>query len=198
MEEGLYGSLKREVLQVNIRTEKDYSAYEMGVGRAFFEKGHDLLKALTAVLKSYAEVRRAIHSAEKSSRGRAAAAVIREIREEMASLIPGNFLMKYDLEHLRHLPRYLEAKKIRVERAGLNPEKDGSKTSQIVPHLQAYQTLKSNITPETSVEKKMALDDLRWMVEEFRVALFAPELKTAFPVSPKRLLAKRKKIESMI
>jgi len=32
-----------------------------------------------------------------------------------------------------------------------------------------------------------ALDELRWLIEELRVSLFAQELKTAEPVSPKRL-----------
>jgi hypothetical protein len=34
------------------------------------------------------------------------------------------------------------------------------------------------------------------MVEEFKVSLFAPELKTAFPISPKRLALKIKEIEA--
>ena len=36
------------------------------------------------------------------------------------------------------------------------------------------------------------------MIEEFQVALFAPELKTAFPVSPKRLAEKIKEIEALV
>jgi DNA-binding HxlR family transcriptional regulator len=35
------------------------------------------------------------------------------------------------------------------------------------------------------------------MVEEFKVSLFAPELKTAFPISPKRLAEQLKEIESL-
>ena len=31
------------------------------------------------------------------------------------------------------------------------------------------------------------LDELRWLIEEWRVSLFAQELKTAEPVSAKRL-----------
>jgi ATP-dependent helicase HrpA len=34
------------------------------------------------------------------------------------------------------------------------------------------------------------------MIEEFKVSLFAPEIKTAFPVSAKRLAAKIKEIEA--
>ena len=35
-----------------------------------------------------------------------------------------------------------------------------------------------------------ALDEFRWMIEEYRVSLFAQELRTPQPVSPKRLDAK--------
>jgi ATP-dependent helicase HrpA len=47
---------------------------------------------------------------------------------------------------------------------------------------------------EDSPEKKKLIDECRWMVEEFKVSLFAPELRTAFPVSPKRLALKLKEI----
>jgi ATP-dependent helicase HrpA len=48
--------------------------------------------------------------------------------------------------------------------------------------------------PEDSAERKKLVDEYRWMVEEFKVSLFAPELKTAFPISPKRLALKLKEI----
>jgi ATP-dependent helicase HrpA len=54
-----------------------------------------------------------------------------------------------------------------------------------------------NIYSETSAEKKKAIEEFRWMVEEFKVALFAPEVRTAFPISPKRLAVKLKEIEGL-
>ena len=50
---------------------------------------------------------------------------------------------------------------------------------------------------DTSPEKKAAVEELRGMIEEFRVSLFAPEVKTAFPISAKRLALKIKEIEGM-
>ena len=36
-------------------------------------------------------------------------------------------------------------------------------------------------------QEKKALEELFWFVEEYRVSLFAPEVKTPVPVSPRRL-----------
>ena len=52
--------------------------------------------------------------------------------------------------------------------------------------------------PPVSAEKRRAIEEFRSMIEEFKVALFAPELKTAFPVSPKRLAEKVRGIEALI
>ena len=49
-----------------------------------------------------------------------------------------------------------------------------------------------------SREKREALEEFRWMIEEFKVSLFAQELKTLFPVSEKRLEKKLKEIERMV
>ena len=40
---------------------------------------------------------------------------------------------------------------------------------------------------DASEEKRNKTDELRWMIEEYKVSLFAQELKTPYPVSPKRL-----------
>lgn len=57
--------------------------------------------------------------------------------------------------------------------------------------------LRKGFVKGTSPEKKAAVDEFQEMIEEFRISLFAPEVKTAFPVSPKRLAAKIKEIEGM-
>jgi ATP-dependent helicase HrpA len=48
------------------------------------------------------------------------------------------------------------------------------------------------------MEKKAAVENFRWMVEEFRVSLFAQELKTRFPISRKKLEDAKKEIERMV
>jgi len=49
-----------------------------------------------------------------------------------------------------------------------------------------------------SEEKRRALDDFGWMIEEYKVSLFAQELKTAIPISRKRIEARMAEIQSML
>jgi len=48
-----------------------------------------------------------------------------------------------------------------------------------------------------SDEKRAAVGELRWMIEEFKLALFAPEIKTAFPISAVRLARKIAEIDAL-
>ena len=50
---------------------------------------------------------------------------------------------------------------------------------------------------ELTGEKREAVEALRWMVEEFRVSVFAQELGTAQKVSPKRLCDKLEQVRGM-
>jgi ATP-dependent helicase HrpA len=53
-------------------------------------------------------------------------------------------------------------------------------------------------TAGASEEKLKLIEEYRWMIEEYKVSLFAQELKTAFPVSRKRLEKKRQEIERIV
>jgi ATP-dependent helicase HrpA len=121
----------------------------------------------------------------------------RKIREEMKSLVPPDFLRVYKADRLHHLPRYLKALQIRAERGANDPEKHRIKAFEVQAFDESLQRLHRNLSPGASETKREALDDFRWMIEEFKVSLFAQELKTAFPVSKKRLEEKLKEIERM-
>ena len=105
--------------------------------------------------------------------------------EELAALLPRDFLAAIPFTQLTHIPRYLKALAIRMERAKLNPLKDKERAQLIAPYLAKLKSLR-DLQPK-SVEARKQLEEFRWMVEEYKVSLFAQELGTAFPVSPKRL-----------
>jgi ATP-dependent RNA helicase HrpA len=107
------------------------------------------------------------------------------LAEELASLVPPRFLGRVAYERLIHLPRYLKALLIRTERAALNPAKDQERLRQLAPYRQALKELQAQ--PMTSAAARRQIEVFRWMVEEFKVSLFAQEVGTAMPVSPKRL-----------
>jgi ATP-dependent helicase HrpA len=83
---------------------------------------------------------------------------------------------------------------LRVDRARHDPAKDRTKAEQVSRFIEAVRKLDEEETSDVSFEIKTEIDEFRWMVEEFKVSVFAPELKTAHPISPKRLSNKLKTI----
>jgi ATP-dependent helicase HrpA len=53
--------------------------------------------------------------------------------------------------------------------------------------IQGISRFKDDISVDYPEEKKEMIEELFWMIEEYKVSLFAQELKTPYPVSPKKL-----------
>ena len=117
----------------------------------------------------------------------APAAVINSnpLAQELGNLISTRFLDRIEYPRLPHLARYLKALLIRSERAALNPVKDRERARQIAPYQEALQKLRARSPQSAAARREM--EAFRWMIEEFKVSLFAQELGTAIPISPKRL-----------
>jgi ATP-dependent helicase HrpA len=197
VEKAMLENIKREVFQKNLRSREEFEAYGETVLRSLFEKSHALREAVFKVFDAYQATRRTLQEPERSAGpGRAAAALARELNAELEALVPKDFLSLYSPERLAHLPRYLEALMIRLSRGQVDPEKDRKKAEQVRPFSDALERKKEELTADTPPQKRKTVEELRWMIEEFKVALFAPELKTAFPISPKRLAVKIREIEA--
>ncbi|MGN7613178.1 ATP-dependent RNA helicase HrpA [Magnetococcales bacterium HHB-1] len=96
-------------------------------------------------------------------------------------LIFEDFLMITPLPWLKHYPRYLKGIQIRLERSH-TPMKDKQKEMLLKPWYDRYHQQ----CKQSKVDNP-ALKAFRWTLEEYRVSLFAQELRTAFPISEKRL-----------
>ena len=95
------------------------------------------------------------------------------------------FLERIAYDRLAHLPRYLKGLLIRAERAALNPAKNRERLDRLAPYQDALKKLQAQ--PAKSPEAQRQIEAFRWMIEEFKISLFAQELGTAAPISPKRL-----------
>jgi len=193
----LLENLKAAVFRKNLRLEEEFKSYSETVVRALFEKAHLLWEATRPILAAYQELHATLYAIEKTNpSNKVLSGICGQIRQEKDRLVPKNFLEIYAIDRLVHLPRYLNALRLRAERAKNDPEKDRRKAAQADMFVQVLQKLQGKIAPGTPIETREAVEEFRWMVEEFKVALFAPELRTAFPVSAQRLLRKQKEIES--
>ena len=77
---------------------------------------------------------------------------------------------------------------MRLERARLNPSGDLAKEAKLAPYWILYTEAVAGRSEVKFAPKPLA--EFRWMLEEYRISLFAQELHTPEPVSPKRLDAK--------
>ena len=118
-----------------------------------------------------------------------------EMEGDLKRLMPPDFLQSTLFVRLYHLCRYLKAVLVRAERAHLNPRKDALRGDQVRPYQQALERL---LGEDPSPSHRGHIQQLRWMLEEFRVSIFAQELGTAHPISSKRLDKKIDEIERLI
>lgn len=112
----------------------------------------------------------------------------RDLRDQLARLVPRRFLLRTPAAWQRHLPRFLRGMQIRVQKlfnAGL--ARDAAAAAELAPlWKQCVEREQSHLARGLN---DSALQQFRWMLEELRVSLFAQELKTSVPVSVKRLEA---------
>ena len=117
---------------------------------------------------------------------RLAEETVDSVSEQLAWLLYPKFPRFVPLAILRHYRRYLKGAAIRLERARLSPAADLKKEALFAPYWQRYREAVKDQTRLSAA----ALTGFRWMLEEYRVSLFAQELHTPEPVSPKRLESK--------
>ncbi|MBM3351619.1 MAG: ATP-dependent RNA helicase HrpA [Betaproteobacteria bacterium] len=110
----------------------------------------------------------------------------RDLDQQVSLLVYKGFFRQTPWEHLQHLPRYLKALRLRIEKHSANPERDGKHAAAVG---QIWQQWQDKIQAINAAHKDVppSLSEFRWLIEELRVSLFAQELKTPFPVSIKRL-----------
>lgn len=99
------------------------------------------------------------------------------LAEDLAALLRPDFIGTTPFPQLPHVPRYLKAMKMRADRWKQQPARDTQRARQLAPYVAAVTAL-----PPESGSTEAAVR-LRWLVEEYRVSLFAQELGTAEPVS---------------
>ena len=108
------------------------------------------------------------------------------LEEDLQRLLPADFLDDIEFEQLPHLIRYLRAVAVRADRFRADTARDAAKAALVAPFADTCQRLRS--TPaEHSAQRLERIETFRWMVEEYRVSIFAQELGTAQRVSAKRL-----------
>ncbi|MEI6182720.1 MAG: ATP-dependent RNA helicase HrpA [Polynucleobacter sp.] len=135
-------------------------------------------------LQAHADLQKKMASAKASS-----PAAYVDMQSQMQALIFPNFVAQIPYGQLVHLPRYLKAIAMRIDKLRSNPSRDAQCQKDWESVARPWQKLLqgSKGSAAYAMTEDQALQDFRWQLEELRVALYAQELKTPTPMSLKRL-----------
>ncbi|MFN2643616.1 MAG: DUF3418 domain-containing protein, partial [Burkholderiales bacterium] len=116
---------------------------------------------------------------------RAYAHAVADIRAQLARLLAPGWLARTPWERLQHLPRYLKAAALRLDKLRSDPQRDARLAAELGALEQPYRREMSARMRNGAASAE--LEQFGWLLEELRVSLFAQELRTPVPVSAKRL-----------
>jgi len=135
-------------------------------------------------LQAYADLQKKMASAKAAS-----ATAYADMQAQIQGLIFPKFVAEIPYGQLVHLPRYLKAIAMRIDKLRSNPSRDAQCQKDWESVARPWQKLLQGSKGAASyaMSEDQALQDFRWQLEELRVALYAQELKTPTPMSLKRL-----------
>ena len=108
-----------------------------------------------------------------------------DARRQLDGLVHHGFLATTPDDAFASLPRYLEALRVRLEKLRRGGASDARRLAGILPLQQRLESRARDIRARGRRDAELARH--RWMLEEYRVSVFAQELGTAFRVSRKKL-----------
>ncbi len=147
-------------------------------------------KWLPKFAQNFHSLRLALQSAPKSWQPN-----LNDVQMQLDELFQPGFMMHVPWDWLKEYPRYLQAMTARLERLKtIGATQDAKLQSQAQVYWDDYQTKVKTSSQTVWTSKPTLLSwptgsllQYRWMIEEYRVSLFAQNLGTRVSVSPKRL-----------
>ena len=138
---------------------------------------NEVARLASAILVEFALAQRKV----KDSKGAPEAAA--DCAQQLQRLVPKHFIHATPWPQLQHLPRYLKAITLRLDKYRADPGRDATRLAELRPQEQRYWRL----VAERKGQVDARMQEFRWLLEELRVSFFAQELRTPQPVSVKRL-----------
>jgi ATP-dependent helicase HrpA len=157
--------------------------------RALYDRVRaDLHDATAAVVAQVERILAESHEIDRRLRGTASLVLVpslTDIRERLTRLVHAGFVTETGWQRLPDLPRYLRALQIRLDKLPENPGRDRQLMNQAGTLEAEYEQFVRGLHPARRDEESVR--QIRWMLEELRVSLFAQQLGTRYPVSDKRI-----------
>jgi ATP-dependent helicase HrpA len=159
--------------------------------KALYEKVRaeliDTVFTVTAIVERILASTRRIDKQLKGTTSLALISALNDIKSQLGQLVYPGFVARTGYAQLSQLPRYLAAVEKRLEKLPSNVQRDSQHMAAVQALEDDYDDAVSALLPGRRAGSE--LTQVRWMIEELRVSLFAVELGTAYSVSEKRIRA---------
>jgi ATP-dependent helicase HrpA len=164
-----------------VRTPEEFEQALATVRREVVPRVIELVEVVAPVLDRAREVDLALRGMTNP----ALAGLRDDLRSQLGGLVHPGFVAEVGWPRLRELDRYLRGMQERVAKAPEDVARDRDRAATVHRVEEECRLLLAELTPHERLVPDVR--ELRWMVEELRVSLFAQRLGTAYPVSEKRI-----------
>ena len=164
-----------------IRTKKDFERQLVQGREQLMIVANESCNRLSEILEHYQLLRKNLSKANQINW----MSSIADMNQQLDGLVFQGFLNTINDERLKAYTRYLKAIQLRLDKLKVSADRDQQLMQEMI-------RLKENWQQRNQVAMKKGrhderLEEIRWMIEELRISLFAQEVKTAFPISLKRI-----------
>jgi ATP-dependent helicase HrpA len=174
---------------------RERAAFEAALDRGRAEV-HSILEEVASAAAGWFAQARDVRRLLEDPRARVLAEAAQESRAHLERLLDAPFLRSLSPDWLRQVPRWLRGEERRWQRALAR----GSEPAPVLAELREWTRRYDALADETRAELRHppGLPELRQWIEEYRVSLYAQDLKTVGPVSAARLAERAASLEAWI
>jgi ATP-dependent helicase HrpA len=155
---------------------------------------HEVTAEVVTHVESALRVAHAVEARLGDLKADAVQPALADIRAQLSGLIYPGFVTATGYRRLPQLTRYLRGIERRIGKLPESPARDAANMAVAQRAEQAYWQAVADLPPERRTDPQVT--DVRWMLEELRVSLFAQTLGTLGPVSENRILAALDRLSS--
>ena len=157
---------------------------------------HEVTAEVVTHVESALRVAHAVETRLGDLKADAVQPALADMRAQLSGLIYPGFVTATGYRRLPQLTRYLRGIERRLDKLPENPARDAANMAVAQRAEQAYRQAVADLPPERRTDPQVT--DVRWMLEELRVSLFAQTLGTLGPVSENRILAALDRLSSRV
>jgi ATP-dependent helicase HrpA len=174
---------------------RERTAFEAALDRGRAEL-HSSLEEIASAATGWFAQARDVRRLLDDPRAKALPEAAQESRVHLERVLDAPFLRSLAADWLRQVPRWLRGEERRWQRALAR----GSEPPQVLAELRAWESRCGSLAEQTGAELRRPpeLDALRLWIEEYRVSLYAQDLKTVGPVSAARLAERAAALEAWL